>query len=362
MTLSIDKLITAKDIVTYWEEAGSNLEPYLGETLFADDKTIGLEIEWAKGANNVAVALKPAAFDTKATIRDRRSLETVKAELAFFRESMVLKEKDRQQLMQFMKTNDQALIDAALKNLYDDKASLIEGARTQRERMIMQLLATGTIGIEANGQKYEYDYKMPASHKLKASKVWSDPTANIFADIQAAKKVILKDTGVTCTVGICNEDVWTNICSNTAIIREIQGVNNLIVGEEEVSAWFKKKLKLNVVVYNKYFQDETGAEKRFFEESVFTLIPGANLGKFVYGTTPEEADLMHNSSASVALTSNKGIAVATEVKSNPVSVETIASMVGLPSFPRINQIAIIDTTKTTLLSDATPVIDEDDDI
>ena len=39
--------------------------------------------------------------------------------------------------------------------------------------MRMQLLATGTIMLENNGQVYEYDYGVPSEHKVTPSKLWN---------------------------------------------------------------------------------------------------------------------------------------------------------------------------------------------
>lgn len=338
----IDELITANDIVVYWEEKGSNQIPYLGETLFTPEKTIGMEIEWAKGANNVPVALKPSQFDVKATIRDRRGLETIKTEMAFFRESLVLKEQDRQRLMQFQKMNDSSLMDMVLKNLYDDKVGLIEGARVQRERMIMQLLAEGTIGIEANEQKYEYDYKMPGSHKITVGTAWSNPDADIFGDILAAQRKIKADTGAVLTRGICNSTVWAHMLNNTAIRKEIAGINSIIVGDNELAQWLKRKLNLTIAVYDKVYEDESGVTKNFYDGTNLTLLPEGALGKMMFGTTPEEADAMYSSAANVAIT-DTGVAVTSNIDVNPVKVETIVSMIALPSFPRINEMAILKT-------------------
>ena len=68
---SILELVNAKALSTYWQETVSNRIPYLGETLFPAKKKLGLDLAWIKGYNGLPVALKPSAFDTKATTRDR---------------------------------------------------------------------------------------------------------------------------------------------------------------------------------------------------------------------------------------------------------------------------------------------------
>lgn len=347
--MKLTEMITAKDIAVFWETKNNERVPFLGETLFRPTKTIGMELEWVKGANNTPVALKPAAFDTKATLRDRRGLDKIKTEMAFFREAMVLGEKDRQQLMQFQKMNDPHLINMVLQNLYNDKAGLVDGAKVQNERMIMQLLATGTIGIEANNQKYEYDYGMPASHKFTATTNWSTPEADIYGDILTAQRKIQADTGAVLTKAICNSTVWAKIANNTAIKNEIIGNTFMIVGDAELKAWFKRKLNISIAVYDKVFEDESGVAKNYYEGDGITLLPEGLLGDLVFGTTPEEADAMYGSATNVSVV-NTGIAITSQVSVDPVEVKTIVSMISLPSFPRINEIAIINTNGSGMLS------------
>lgn len=339
--MRIDELITAKDIVTYWETKYVDTIPMLGETLFTKKKVMGMEIEWAKGANNTPVALKPSQFDVKAPLRDRRGFETMKAEMAFFREGMVVKEQDRQRLMQFMKMNDQTLVDMVLTNLYDDKSNLISGAKVQRERMIMQLLSTGKIGIEGENQAYEYDYQMAPENLITPKVKWDQPTANIFKDIADAQKSAKTNNGVVLNKAICNSSVWNELMTNEQIVSDIKGLNsNYIVTENDVKAWFKKKLNLSVAVYDKIFEDEEGLVQTYFPDGVFSLIPDGKLGEMMMGTTPEEADGIYSNAANVAIT-DTGVAVTSQVTVNPVHVETIVSMIALPSFPRINDIRIL---------------------
>lgn len=339
--MRIDELITARDIVTYWETKYVDTIPMLGEVLFSNKKVMGMEIEWAKGANNTPVALKPSQFDVKAPLRDRRGFETMRAEMAFFREGMVVKEADRQRLMQFIKMNDPGLVDMVLTNLYDDKANLISGAKVQRERMIMQLLSSGRIGIEGENQSYEYDYQMDPDNLITPDTKWDQPTANIFKDISDAQKSARLANGAILNTAICNSSVWNEIYTNESIVNDIKGLNtNYIVTENDVKAWFKSKLNLNVVVYDKIFEDEEGLVQTYFPDGVFTLIPEGQLGEMMMGTTPEEADGVYSNAANVAIT-DTGVAVTTQISVNPVHVETIVSMIALPSFPRINDIRII---------------------
>jgi len=67
------------------------------------------------------------------------------------------------------------------------------------------------------------------------------------------------------------------------------------------------------------------------------------LGNTWFGTTPAESDLMSGAAANVSIT-DTGVAVVTAKKIDPVQVETIVSMICLPSFEEADKIYIIDTT------------------
>ena len=67
-----------------------------------------------------------------------------------------------------------------------------------------------------------------------------------------------------------------------------------------------------------------------------------DLGKTWFGTTPAESDLMSGSVANVSIT-DTGVAVTTVQKADPVQVETIVSMICLPSFEAADQVYILDT-------------------
>ena len=70
------------------------------------------------------------------------------------------------------------------------------------------------------------------------------------------------------------------------------------------------------------------------------LIPAGALGETCYGTTPEEADLMGKGAAPVQIV-NEGIAITQETTVNPVNVNTFASEIVLPSYERMDEVALL---------------------
>ena len=179
--------VNANAVATYYSEVSSNRIPYLGATLFPPRKQLGLDLSWIKGSKGLPVALKPSAFDAKATVRDRVGFEKIETEMPFFRESMTIKEKERQQLNTLLAANNEASIEAMIDRIYDDRNGLIDGAEVQAERMRMQLLYSGKISIVANRQNYDYDYGLAAENQetLLSNDQWSDTTiANPVEDIR----------------------------------------------------------------------------------------------------------------------------------------------------------------------------------
>ena len=155
--MSIFDLVTAKNVAEYWIEKNVNEQPLLGETLFPAVREIGIKLEWIKGAKNQPIGLRLAAYDTKAIRRDRKGIEKVSTEMPFFKESMYVDEKMRQDLNNMIANNNQAVVDQILTNIYDDEAGLIDSSEIALERMRMELLTTGQIVISGNGQSYTYD-------------------------------------------------------------------------------------------------------------------------------------------------------------------------------------------------------------
>lgn len=343
--MNIFDLVNAKEIAAYYTGNASSKIPLLGATLFPSKKQLGLNLSWIKGSQGLPVALKPAAFDTKAPVRDRIGVTKIETEMPFFREAMRIGEQDRQQLNLVLASGNEAMIEPVINKIFDDTTSLVDGADVQPERMIMQLLSTGLIAITANGIDYNYDYKLPAAHKetLLSTAKWSDTVnSKPIADIQRWQLAVEADTGTKPTRAICTTKTWNYLLQNQSIKQDMNVLNGekIILTDAMLKQYLVAKLGLTVAVYDKKFKDESGATKNYFPDDVFALIPDGALGGTYYGTTPEESDLMTgNTGASVEIV-NTGVAITTYKEPHPVNVNTVVSEIVLPSFERIDEIFI----------------------
>ncbi|MCL2352507.1 MAG: major capsid protein [Firmicutes bacterium] len=334
--------VTAAEMCSYYGVVNGGNAAYLGDTLFPADKRLGLDLSWFKGSKGLPVVLKAAAFDTGAPLRNRIGVEKVEAEMPYFKEATLIKERDRQDLNKIIGSGNQSYIDLVLKRIFDDNLALIDGARAQLERMRMQLLSDGGIEIASNGIALEYDYQMDPMHVGTAAAPWSDTEgSNPVEDLQEWMDVIENDTGVRPARGICSRKTWNYLLRNKAIKADLSATagDRLFVLDDVMAQYLMSRLGLDMKIYGRKFIDEAGAPTAFYPDGRVTLMPEEALGTTWFGTTPEESDLLGSAAANVCVVET-GIAVTTVKKTDPVNVETKVTMIALPSFERVDEVFI----------------------
>lgn len=342
--MTIFDLMQSQELTAYWEELIQDEAPYPGEELFPDDKKRGISLKWIKGSKGLPVVLKTSAFDVHAIPRARIGFEKLTAEMPYFKESTYIDEELRQELNLVLETGNQAYIDSVMNKIFNDETRLLRGARAARERMRMMALTTGIISMAANGQAFSFDYGV--THKGNASVAWSDhANADPIEDIRVAKELIQDETGAVITRAMCDGKTWRNLRNNERIKKEIfvltDGVGAL--SDKQLRQYIMDQVEIEVVVNDKRYKDENEQTVKFMPENTFVMFPDGDLGKTWFGTTPAESDLMSGSVANVSIT-DTGVAVTTTQKADPVQVETIVSMICLPSFEAADQVYILDTT------------------
>ena len=346
-------LITPAAVAANWTEVASNRVPYLGTGLFGAKKKAGLDLSWLKGHRGLPISLMPSTFDAKATFRDRIGVSKTEAEMPFFREGIKIKEKDRQELLRVQDSNDPYAV-AVIDRVFDDANELIDAADVVPERMRMQLLfpVDGNVGIaiRANGAEYVYNYDTDGEWKknnytaLTGADLWTAPTtADPFAAFKAVKDGVLARTGSEVVYAIMNSATFNMMAKAEAIKNRYLSTNGLALGyltDAEVKAAIKSTSGLDVVVYDKMYRDEDKVAHKFVPDGYVALVPAGELGSTWYGTTPEEADLMGSGKAEVAIV-NTGVAITRIIEEHPVNINTFASEIVLPSYERMDEVALI---------------------
>ena len=273
--------------------------------------------------------------------------------MPFFREGFKIKERDRQELLRVQDQNDpyaKAIID----RVFDDANELIAGAEVVAERMRMQLLfpenGNPGIAIKANGVDYTYNYDPDGTWKgnnytaLTGTDLWTAPdTADPFVALQTTMDAINDQTGTTLTTALMHSKTFGLLMKSKAIKDRYLTVNGKSLGyltKQEVAAVLRDTVGINIALYDKRYRDENKMAHAFVPYGYVSLMPDGELGGTWRGTTPEEADLQGSGQAEVAIVNN-GVAITREVTVQPVNVNTFASEIVLPSFERMDEVAVL---------------------
>lgn len=348
-------IFSAAALALHHTTVASNKIPYLGEGLFPAKKKMGLDLKWIKTRKGLPVSLAPSNFDAVSTLRSRVGIDALKTQMAFFRESFLIKEEDEQEIMRVQDASD-PYAQPVLDSIYNDGEELISGAEVVPERMRMQLLApengSPKIYIAANGVTYEYNYDPDGSYQannyleLSGTSKWTDTkNSKPIKDLNAARKKINGKTGTMPEIAIMSQTTFDLLLDNESVRNAILAQNATAVvdmDDDTVMNIIKKRCKLSIVIYEKMYKDEAGQDKQFYPDNFVTLIPRGALGNTWYGTTPEERTLMQKKNNAEVSMVGVGIAVAvTTTDKAPIQTETTVSEIVLPSYERMDETYVL---------------------
>lgn len=353
--MNIREAITAKAIALYNKTVGSNKIAYLGlDVLFTRKKKAGLDLKWIKTAKGLAVSLMPSKFDAKSTIRSREGFKMEETEMAFFRESTLVKEQDEQDIMRAQDAADPYAAQA-IESVFNDMDTLVEGADVVPERMIMQLLTPfdghPKISLQADGATYAYNYDPDGYYATNnflelttATDKWSDTVnSDPMDDVQTAQDAVEALTGTRPTRMIVSKTTMNYLKKNEKVRAYVLAQNltaTVIMTDARVKEVFQTELGVSIAVYSKMYKNESGTAAKFYPDGFATLIPDGQLGNVWYGTTPEERTLLGSKEADVEITKT-GVAVAVTTTADPVNTKTTVSEIVLPSYERMDETFVI---------------------
>lgn len=354
--MNLREVFTAEAISLNYTNASSNTIPYLGTGFFPAQQKAGLDLKWVKGHNGLPVSLMPSNFDAKSTFRDRVGIAMNETEMPFFRESMIVKEKDEQEIDRAKDSSDPYAAQV-IDNIFNDAKTLVDGADVVPERMRMQLLAplNGSVGIQikANNVDYTYNYDpdgtWKSAHYAKietdADKWSASETCDPIDDLETALDAQEAASGNKPEIVLMSKKTF-NYIKNSKKVRENLAVASSIVSAgiqsnihyttAAVKSFIEETLDVSIIIYNKQFKDESGTVRRFYPDDIVMMLPSGALGTTWYGTTPEQRTLSKKPDADVSIV-NTGVAVSVYATENPVNTITTASEIVLPSFERMDE-------------------------
>lgn len=335
--------ITANNIKTIWES--KERKPFVGEIFFPATTQLGLDINLIKGKDDTPVALVSANWDTDVLYRDRIGFEELSAEMPYFKEAYKIGEKLRQRIL----TSQEQYRTPLFNQIFNDVERLVESADVTAERLRMLILGTGTISIQENGVDKQYDYGFDTNTQMKTeATLWSVTTSKPFASLVAQIKAYKKLNGKAPKYVVMNTDPFEKLANDTEVLAYFKSLStpNLYPNDSDIMAYLEQKLQVTFIIadgeYVKARDFKTRTKIPYYPQDRYTLLSTLDLGETVYGTTPEEADLIGGESnvLSGEVVGN-GVAITTWKETDPVCVNTKVSEVVLPSCPRIDDLYIV---------------------
>ena len=354
--MRFEDLLKSAPIAAYITEAESRKEAPLGLQFFPNDKTVGLTLEWLKQKLGVNVILNVSNLDAQPRIRTRNGFSVESAEMAFFRESMLVRERDMLNVAVAENQNN-PYIRQAFRNAFDDAETLIDAANLATELMRMSLLATndGDVKISlgtVDNTVYTYNYDSDGSWKstnyaeLTGTDTWDNATnATPLDDLNAGKKAV-RSKGYIPRYALMNSDTFADLFNNAQVKAALVNINGNAVNyvdEGMVKNVIQRTTGLIPLIYDKTYVDYSGTEQKFYPDDRVTILPDVKLGNTWYGTTPEERTLLGRPDADITILPS-GVAVA--VKSEygpPASISTTVSQMALPSYEGMDGVYVINT-------------------
>lgn len=342
---TIYDLVTSRLQARRWEESALERRAYLGEGLATPTKQLGNEFSSLNGRVPAPKLLSASSYDAKVLYLKREGFQVTTSEMPYFKNAMMINEKQRQELLKVMATGNQVLIDAVLNRIFDDNKTLLEAADLRREQLRMMLLTTGKIAIADNGQVWEFDFGVPAENKVKAD--WhTASTADPITDINNWLDTVEIATGVRPSRIAMNSVTFALLGKSDAIRNAINANSIRVVTPTSaaVQNYVEGETVTTIYLYNNVYTNEDGTKTKFIPDDVVVIFPEGAVLEDIYGTTPEEADLMSGATDAEVSIVGDGVAITTWKEIDPVNVRTKVSMTYIPTLKDPSALIIADVS------------------
>lgn len=354
--MAFDDYFNARELGVYAEAKLAQRPAMLWSELFPAQSIPSLDISWIKAKNNKLTALRCAALGEKAARRSPAGFVTIQSELPFFRESMVVDEKQRQKITNatILYKDNQEVLDQILRNLYDEHAQLIWGAHADCDIMVGSLITSGKVIFasdvnDGRTNNYEYDYDLDGAWRsnnilqLNSGQYWNaacaatnDPLDDILSAIEDQKQ-----NGWVTTRILMNTNTFRGLCKSQSLTKAIAPLGG-VVRRTQIQDLIEDESKCTLRIYDNLVQTASGVSNVLPDGKV-VLLPDGPLGKLCFGATPEAFNQQLNKTEprkDIAVMKN-GVTILTKAEDNPVDYETIVSATMLPSYPLMDAVYVL---------------------
>ncbi len=355
--MPFSEYFNARELGNYAEATLSQKGQMLWNQLFPAQSIPSLNIQWVKAKNSNLKPLRAAALGEKAARRSPAGFQAIQSELPFFREAMVVDERQRQEITNALVLYEgkQEITDQILQNLFEEHAQLIWGAYANCDIMIGSLLTTGKIEFSSDvndgrTNNYTYDYDLNGEWRNKnllqveAGKYWdatckadSEPLDDLLKAIEDQK-----ERGWYTSKIIMNTATFRGLCKSESLTKAIAPLGG-VVRRSQVQEFIEDETKCQIVIYDRLIQTGAGVVENVIPDGKVILVPEGELGRMCFAATPEAYNLQMGKTKpkkDIAVLSN-GVTILTRAEDNPVDYETIVSATMLPSYPMMDAVVCL---------------------
>lgn len=344
---TIYDVISAPALAAYYESNPRLEAPYLFSAFFPSKKQLSLDLSYIKGAKGTVKPLSLSGYDAKAIPLPREGFDKLEAEMPYFKNMMVVNEKQKRDLVTLLAAGNQAAVDTVVGEIFNDQGRLLDNAELTLEMMRAQALTTGKVTFANNGQKVDFDYEVPAENKVGPTVAWSDSaTADPIADLTRWADNAEIRYGVRPAYAVMNATTFALIKKAKAVKDAIYVLGNGAVtpSTAKVKEHIKDETGLTILVYNKGYEDATGKFVKFVPDNKISLFPDMAMGNTWFSPTPAEIDLQGSNEIESFQLFDNGIALYTKKQHDPVTVQTLIAMIAMVSMERANNLILADVS------------------
>lgn len=325
--MNLLNLLTNKDRVDYSENFAYK-QNFKLESLFGKEKTSNLKVAITRIVENGTLPTMASfhALDTEAKIGDRTNYRSLELQKLLIKEKLPTGER----ILELLGHNydDKEAIDF----IYDDFNNLISRIEARAELANAQLLSTGEIKINENNFKTTVNYGYNSGNNIAFSE-WEKADHDIIGDLE---KVIdkAKAKGKTITRALTSSKIVSYMTKNAGI----QGYfakSLTLPTSRNVLRWVYDNFGIAFDVYDDTYKESANDTKvhRFFPENKISFFGGnGEIGKGLYGITPEELEINDGKATNgfVTVTQwNTPDPVITWTKASAMYIPVIADIDGL---------------------------------
>lgn len=344
MNVKMTDFLTSSNFLGYFEAMNPNFNQEMKLTsYFPVQRITGLDFSYIKGREEIPVMITPSAFNVESIIIDRGGFDSAKGELPLFKNKKALGERERQELVTFLKANSENSIDTKVNQIFDDSQSLMTGAMWTQELLRSRVLMDGKINIEYNGSKVDVDYGVGVDQKHTVD--LTDALTNPVVTLRDIADSAEERTGWRPNEYIMNRKMYNKFRDHPLVNEALKGTaGTLVVTDTMFNAYMREIAGLNVIVYSKKIKAVDGTSIDLIEDEKSTMFYNTTLGKVLAGTSPSEFDANELGATVDVSTDSNGITVCSWSDYDPIRLYTGVEMVCLPTFTGANLVDLVALT------------------